>query len=724
MIRPDQFSPAFGQANLSNCELEAIQFAGSIQPYGALLVVSEPDMTVIQASDNAATVLDLGSSPLWQSLADFSGDLLHRIKPHLDEPLRTLPVAVHCRLGRAGKIFNAMLHRPSSGGLIIELEPSGPSVELSAQIESAMQRVIGAFSLRSLCDEAAEFFKDLTGYDRVMVYRFDEEGHGEVFSEVREPHLEAYLGNRYPASDIPQMARRLYLRNRVRLLADVQYSPVPLTPRLSPVTGEELDMSLCSLRSMSPIHAQYLTNMGVSGTLVASLVVGGKLWGLVACHHYVPRVVHFEVRSACELLAEAVSTRVAALESFGQGQADMAVRRLEQRLIEAIGRDGNWRAALFESEQALLQPLAASGAALLFEEKILSVGDVPGTQRLREIGLWLAERTHGSIFATASLGLDAPEFAAEAAIASGLVAVRVSETPGEYLIWLRPERVRIVTWGGDPSKPVLVGDDPATLSPRRSFAKWNQLVEGTSDPWTPADMTAARLIGITLSDVVLQFRTVQMLIAHSQLDKVRHQVGQADQAAVVADASGRILLANAAFNLLLRVSPPAPQHIDALSGLFAESAELTQRLRDLVREGRIWRGEVHVHSGADDGAPLLVRADPVFSSPGRVLGYVLLFTDASERKNADAARERFQEGIIKGHRVLARRMDSTRDLVQQNLLASLVENAQLAALEITDGARTTAMSDMLESVRVSMNRSAEILQHLMWHARDDKPPGN
>ncbi|WP_431204542.1 GAF domain-containing protein [Bradyrhizobium betae] len=163
-----------------------------------------------------------------------------------------------------------------------------------------------------MCEEAATLFQDRTGYDRVMVYRFDDEGHGEVFSERRKPELEAYLGNRYPATDIPQMARRLYERTRVRVLVDVNYQPVPLQPRLSPITGRDLDMSLCFLRSMSPIHLQYLKNMGVGATLVISLVVGGKLWGLVACHHYEPRFIHFELRAVCELLAEAIATRIAA----------------------------------------------------------------------------------------------------------------------------------------------------------------------------------------------------------------------------------------------------------------------------------------------------------------------------------------------------------------------------------------------------------------------------
>ena len=157
--------------------------------------------------------------------------------------------------------------RPPAGGLIIELERAGPSVELTKQIASALEKIRTASSLRTLCDEAAMLFQNRTGYDRVMVYRFDDEGHGEVFSERRKPDLEAYLGNRYPATDIPQIARRLYERTRVRVLVDVNYVPVPLQPRLSPLTGRDLDMSLCFLRSMSPIHLQYLKNMGVGATL-------------------------------------------------------------------------------------------------------------------------------------------------------------------------------------------------------------------------------------------------------------------------------------------------------------------------------------------------------------------------------------------------------------------------------------------------------------------------
>ena len=298
-------TPAFGEADLSNCEREQIHLAGSIQPHGVLLVLREPELVVVQASANAAAFLGLPGEVVGLTLASITPDLPARLALHLSEPLDTIPIPIRCTVGLDGKELDSLSHRAPGGGLVVELERAGPVVDLETDVSASLDGIVGAASIRALCDETARIFRALTGYDRVMVYHFDEDGHGEVVSEEKRDVLEAFLGNRYPASDIPQIARRLYERNRVRVLVDVQYEPVALAPRLSPFTGEDLDMSLCFMRSTSPIHIQYLKNMGVCATLVVSLIVGGRLWGLVSCHHYEPRSVHFEMRSVCELLAEA-----------------------------------------------------------------------------------------------------------------------------------------------------------------------------------------------------------------------------------------------------------------------------------------------------------------------------------------------------------------------------------------------------------------------------------
>lgn len=704
----------FGKADLSNCEREQIHLAGSVQPHGALLVVREPELLIVQASANAGDFLASREELVGRPLERLGGNLAARLRERLDGPLHEIPIAVRCRVGGVEGEVDCLMHRTPAGELIVELERPGACADYSSALQQALNAIVGASSLRELCDEAATVFKTVTGYDRVMIYRFDEEGHGEVFAERRQAGLEPYLGNHYPASDIPQIARRLYQRNRVRVLVDVEAGQVPLVPRLSPVTGRDLDMSLCLLRSMSPLHIQYLKNMGVRATLVISLMVGGRLWGLVACHHYVPRRVNYETRAVCDLLAETLATRIAALESFAQAHVELTVRRLEQRMVEAIARDGDWRSALFDDPRSLLQPLDATGAALLFEGQVMTIGEVPGTPELRDIGRWIDRKPKAPVIATASLGLDAPEFVLLTPVAAGVVATPLSSAPGDYLLWFRHERVRTVTWGGNPTKPFVVGNDPTALSPRRSFAQWHQVVEGTCDPWTPADLAAARLVGESVSDIVLQFRSVRMLIARDQLMQASDQVQVSEQPVLVADPEGRVLVTNESLDRLLGERRSALHALSDLEALLTFDRGDDRPLRDLLDRRLPWRGEVALASGATDAKPILVRADPVFASPERFLGFVIGFVDLTERKAAEVARRRFQEGIVRQYRPLSVPLDTESDVVYRNLLSSIVGNAQLAAMEITDGVDLAKMPGMLESVQASVNRTAELLGQLVW----------
>ena len=708
-------SPGFGQADLSNCELEQIHLAASIRPQGALLVVSEPELRIVQASSNAARMLGWPGELLGETLDGLGGDLAERVRARATETLAEIPVAVRCRAGRTGMWLDGLMHRLPGQGLVVELTSAGLPSDLSPLVCDALRTVSGTSSLRILCDEVAKIFKELAGYDRVMVYRFDEQGHGEVFSEERTPGLESFLGNHYPASDIPQIARRLYVRNRIRVLEDVEYEPVPLVPACSPLDGQPLDMSLCYLRSTSPIHVQYLKNMGVAATLVSSLLVGGRLWGLISCHHYSPRSIPYEVRVACELLAEAVATRIAALQSFAQAQAEVSVRRLEQRMIEAISRRGDWEHALFDNPELVLQPLGASGGALYCDGKALTAGEVPGTPQLNALRVWLDAQPRTSVIATASLGVLAPQLAGLIPLASGLLAVPLSGGPGEYLVWFRPERVRTLTWGGNPYKAVEIGDDPTQLSPRRSFAQWHQVVEGTCDPWTPEDLATARLMGESVADVIQQFRSLRVLVARDQLQDISRKVQLSEQPVAIADASGSIVLANDAFATLLSAGRH-PQTLEDLLSLFLDRAEARRGLGALVDQHRAWRGEVVLQGPDGVARPFLVRADPVLSSPKQVLGFVLLLTDLRERKLAEEARRRFQVGVVERHRVAPKPMGSEADLRHRDLLASIVGNAQLAALEITDGPDLTRVPEMLESIESSVTRTTALIGHLLGYS--------
>jgi light-regulated signal transduction histidine kinase (bacteriophytochrome) len=708
----DAAPPVFGQADLASCEREPIHLPGSIQPHGVLLVVHEPDHVVVQASANAATFLGL-SGIVGRRLRDLGGDIAAQILPHTLEPLDGAPTPLRVRAGATGQAFDAMLHRPPGGGLVVELEPALPQPDIAARVEAGLQAFLSCYALRPLGEEAARVFREIAGHDRVMIYRFTEEGHGEVLAESRRSDLESYLGNRYPDSDIPEVARRLYVRNRVRVVADADYTPVPLEPLLNPVTGAELDMSHCALRSVSPMHVQYMKNMGVGASLVCSIMVGGALWGLVACHHDTPRRVSFPVRAAADLLAEALGTRIAALESFVQAQAELSVRRLEKRLAEAISREGDWRAALFDSPATLLQPLNASGAALLFEGGVQTLGEVPSTDALRALGAWLDTQPRGEVFGTHELRAKIPALAGITPVAAGFLAAPISSLPGEYLIWLRLEQPRTLTWGGDPAKAVEVRDDMRTIAPRRSFAKWHQVVDGCAEPWSRKDFATARLIGDSVADVVIQFRSVRMLIAEEQLAQIRREVVGSDQPVVTCDARGAIVLVNEAFARLIPATRGGPpRRVDDLAAFFANPGEIRRRLHGLLENRQPWSGEVRLADDEGAGRPVLVRADPVISGPDRVLGFVFLFNDLGERKAADAARKRFKDVIADSHRIHAGWLDRHADMVFQTILAALVENAQLAALEIAEGVELSRMPAMLESVRASVARTTETLESL------------
>ncbi|WP_294533289.1 biliverdin-producing heme oxygenase [uncultured Rhodoblastus sp.] len=705
-------TPAFGEATLSNCEREQIHLAGCIQPHGALLAIRETDQIILQSSANFSAFVRFDRDPIGLSLRDLGGDLWLRAREMPDDP-NLIPYLSPCRLADLARPLNALLHRAEGGEVVIEIEDAGPTIDFSPDIESALQSITNASSIASLCDVSARIFKDIAGYDRVMIYRFDEDGHGEVFAETRRPELEAFLGNRYPASDIPQIARRLYVKNRVRLLGDVNHAPSPVTPRLSPLTGDELDMSLCYLRSASPIHIQYLKNMGVSATLVVSLMVGEKLWGLVSCHHYSPRFLFFELRSVCELISEAIGTRIAALESFAHGQCQFAARRLEQRMLENISRDGDWRGALFDSARSLLLPLGAGGAALLYEGQIQTTGEAPGANRIRSVAAWLANRMADGFYATNALASEAPEFADIVGVSAGIAAARVSGDGEELLVWFRPERVRTITWGGKPFKSPSDDDDPSELSPRRSFAQWHQVVEGTSDPWTPTDIATAKLIGAAVMDVVLQFRAIQLVIAKDQLNQVSRRVRAAKQLVIVADSRGQILETSGALVTLLGDRRQTIRHLDELADFFAGSEDFAARLRALRYDCRSLRGEVSVKTGDSAGLALRLRADPVAAPSECALGFVLLFSDLTEQREVEAARQSFQEGVIASRRRLSSPLQTRQDLRIRNLLQQIVDNARLAALEVTDAADPAKVRGLLEGINESVKRSAEVLERFV-----------
>ena len=714
-------SPAFGQADLSNCERELIHLAGSIQPHGVLLVLRERDGLVVQASANCEALLGLPAERLLnRSLGSLGGDLEARVRqlataPDLREPR---PVQARTQVGGSPLAWSGVLHRVAEQGvLVLELEApcgGGPATALVdddpamlEQLQAAVQRFSQAANIGALSDGMARCVREMTGYDRVMVYKFDPDGHGKIIAEARDPRLETLLGHHYPATDIPQRARELYLRNRVRVLVDVHYQPVPLLPGLLPADAAgadaaELDMSMCALRSMSPLHLQYLKNMGVTGTLVVSLVREGRLWGLIAAHHYSARALSPSLRAACDLLAEVASTRIAAIENYAYAQVAILVRRLEQRLVEATSTEGDWRLALFRNPRTLLQPLEATGAALFHDGELLTSGEVPSTPELRALLQWVDAQYTETPFGCSSVGQANPALDSLTPVASGVLAVKLSLQRPDYLMWFRKEQLLTVTWAGDPTKP-MVANNPLELSPRRSFAAWSEIVRGTALPWSGAELALARAIGAALIDIIVQVNAVRLLVAEHQLAGVRATVQSSHEPVAIVDGNGRVLFANPAFANLLRCAPAALASIDDVAQAFTLPTLLLDGLASVRSLHQTWRGELALCTPGEAAEPLpvRVRVEMVPGRDGQVLGYIIVLSDLSDNRRADAARQHLEQALQQAGR-------GGRDEGTDNVIGAILTNASLAAMDIADSAGGPGVAPLLEEVEASAQRAAAL----------------
>jgi light-regulated signal transduction histidine kinase (bacteriophytochrome) len=711
-------SPAFGQADMTNCDRELIQFAGSIQPHGLLLVLQEPQLRIVQASRSAG---DWFGKPLdWLLLNDLHqlpGDCAPRLQALCaDSDLRE-PHPLLCTID--GALFEGAAHRVADDMLVLELEPVRPAqpAACSVQVDSAallgqlgllVQRISEASSLGTLTDGVVQDLRDIVGYDRVMVYRFDPDGHGKIIAEARDPRLEPLLGHRYPATDIPQRARELYLRNRVRVLVDVHYEPSTLVPHLLPGKAAgphgELDMSLCYLRSMSPLHLQYLINMGVTATLVISLVREGRLWGLIACHHYQPRNLCYALRAACELLGEAISTRIAAIENYARAQVAIQVRRLEQRLVEATSTEGDWRLALFRNPRTLLQPLDATGAVLFHDGEVMTCGEVPSTPELRALRGWIGEQQGEGPFSTAAIGKASPDLASLTPTASGVLAVKLSATQPDYLVWLRKEQLQSYTWAGDPTKPII-DNDPLKLSPRRSFAAWSEIVRGTSAPWSPGELALASAFGDALVDIIVQVHAVRLLIAEHQLNHVRDMVADSKEPVVVASAAGNAFYANASFFKLARREPHECRSLDELLSLLEPPVSAQQMIDHVRVEQRSWRGESALRQREGASLPVSVRAEPVPARDGSMLGFIFIFGDLSAVHLAREARMQLEASLSRVGRG-AQHADGGE------LIGAIIANAGLAAMDIADGGAAPSVAPLLHEVEAATARATTLYAHI------------
>ncbi len=513
---------------VAECAREPIQIPGAIQPHGFLIAFREQDGIVQHASENVETYLGLAPQALIgrhiSCLAtDDTASLSHladQIRGNLSSHLGS--VTLLDARGNSPR-FELMMHR-AGPLLIVEFEPAEVSgaariMSLYPVINGFVARIQSAGEIQAICAVACEEIKRLTGYGRVLSYCFDAEGHGFVNAEALDPGYESFLGLHFPASDIPQQARELYRLNPIRVIHDIDYVPSPVVPSADPATGAPLDMSFCTLRSVSPVHLQYMRNMGAWASMSVSIIVEGRLWGLVSCHHHTALPVPVHTRAACDVLGRMLSLQIEAKDAHTEALRRLELRNIMVRMLSTLADRDRLGLGMTRVARPILDFAQADGAAVVFGPDCDAAGVCPPREVMREIAVWLFERGERDVFHTDRFADIAPEFEKYAGIASGLMAVSISELHPNYILWFRPELRRTVQWAGRPEK----AEENGHLAPRKSFSIWEEMVVNRARPWQRAEIDAAIEMRSTVLSVVLR-RAEEMAELAAELGRLNKEL--------------------------------------------------------------------------------------------------------------------------------------------------------------------------------------------------------
>lgn len=581
--------------DLASCELEPIHIPGAIQSFGTLLAFED------------------GTRKAGWWSEDFTDHPLRRPAANPDGLFDPAPYDRTVDDGAGGK-WRLAAHS-HLGRTIVEIEPwREDSIEAVRAQQSGISGMVSAMqdaqSIQALCEAGVRGLRESTGYDRVMIYRFHADAHGEVIAEQTLPTLQPFLGLHYPASDIPAQARAMLLQSWLRMIPDVGYRPVRLVAA-SAALGD-LDLSRTSIRSVSPIHVEYLKNMAVSASLTVSIIYKGMLWGLIACHHTTgPKLPGPGLRSACELAGKLISSLLALKGESETAASRRGAREVLAQLVTRMHAEEDLSSALAAGAPSVLDLIPSDGAAaaIYHDNQWKLIGRTPTLEQVQALGKWLHDEGRHEVFHTACLSELYPPAREYPEVASGLVSLSIPKGEGNFVMWFRPEILQTVSWGGNPDKPA--SSDGERLRPRTSFAEWKQSVRRTSAPWQEWELDAARELrsAILAADLRVQFHREQQ----ARLEAEAANQAKQDLMAVVSHDLKNPLNAIVLNLVLIRRSLEGKQLDPAdrmLAGIERATRRMKRLIEDLLDVARIESGHIDLApETADCGALLRETAD-------------------------------------------------------------------------------------------------------------------
>jgi len=641
---PDLDESVRFQVSLGNCEREPIHIPGSIQPHGGLLAFEPATGTILHSSRNVGQWLPVGALPVMgRSMSDVLGEeayghVIRELTGSVGGVMRHSIVELKARPHEGQPLpLEAFIHLYRGVGFL-EVDPvrcQMPTRDWMQEFEDAIDILRSTVDLEDLLRRTAQRVKRLTGFDRVMIYRFDDRWNGCVIADEHEQGMESFYDLHYPASDIPAQARELYKSNMVRYIADVNYQPVPVIPWLDRLKKRPLDMSHAALRAISPIHIQYLQNMGVGSTLTLSLIVNERLWGLIACHHNSPTALPLRLSRACYALAVTVSCMVNMHIQRQKILVGAANDETRARVISAFNQSHTSLEDILEQcGTDLLKLGSASGGAFWRGDEVYPFGLWPARERaasLIDYAQQTLQSTREDAVFVERADVQPKLMPDELRMVCGMAMISLDPFATCGLLWLRPEYRREVFWGGDPDKPVQLetdADGRMKLSPRSSFARWTTQVQGLSRPWSELDREALRGLLSLREILVVRDSLHQVILSNLHF---RSLVNLQSDAYWQVDTSGRVQVLSKP--LIIGANANEGQK---LPELFADccDAKAVAQLTDALNSRKSFRNlAITGYQGEERRVfEYQFNGEPLWDQDGRITGMHGTISDLSERR--------------------------------------------------------------------------------------------
>ncbi len=640
---------------LEGCAKEPIHIPGAIQPHGILFAISETDMTIRQASANmndfiGKPVNALIDRPISDVIGEPQTRMLKKIVTSGElQPVKSTVFTV--KTGQSLRSFDVVAHR-SEGHLILEMEPA-PKEEKHDDLQQFYDRLRNfsvnlreADTLEKLNQTIVNEIRDLTGIDRVKLYKFDENWNGSVIAESKADHMPSYLGLHFPASDIPEQARKLFSKSYLRLICDIHYDPVPIVPTMNPATGNPTDLSLSTLRSVSPVHIQYLDNMKIRASMTVSIIQNQKLWGLVACHHNEEKYISYRTRMAAELTGHIFSSHLSTLEESEKSDIAQRQQLLLAQISAALAPEKTLRSVLKARNGLFQQAMDADSLICRIDREIYGFGETPPKAALKKILNWLDKNHPDKIFSTISLGEKLDLSAKALPLACGMLAVPVGNDTRDYVLWFRKEITRQINWAGKPEKKISMDSAGFRLTPRGSFELWKENVGGTAPKWTDEQEIVAGKIA-------------QMLLEKKVKDELRQH--EADLETIMENSSafiymkdekGRYLFANqSTLDMLGKEMKDILHKTDRdlfpakiARKIQGSDAKVFKTSQSMTLEETFPTDKRNYH--------MITVKFPLYNSEGEMYALCSIATDISERKEAEQMTRKYAKDLERSNQEL------------------------------------------------------------------------